>query len=274
MSDSPFDPPLPPPAPAGPAPLKLHANGLPNPMDLGKATLTEFMDDVMPYLLAGLGHMLVSFVAVFLLMAVGFGCMFGGAFVSMGVGAGLASTGSDSLAATGGAIAPLGMLLSYLGAIVIIIIGGSLLTAPFNGSLMRAVDAHRRDEGELGFGSAFDTAFKQPVKDIATTVAFQLLVLLGLPLFYIGALAVAFAFKWAPEATYLDGMGPGQALKTAFSHTREHMSWNLGIFGVGLLFGLVAGYVPILGPMATTLYWVKAYRAVYPHQSDEFAVEA
>lgn len=264
MSDSPFDPPTTPPATQAKAALALDGNGLPNPMDLGKAVLTEFMDDIGPYALAGVGTTLVGLVAGILLVTVAFGCFFGGMFASLGVGAGLASAGGDTMEAVGGAVAPIGVLLSYLGLILVVVVGGAILTAPFNGSLVRGIDNHRRGIKDLGFHSAFDTALQQPVKDILTTLVFQLLVLLGLPFFYIGALIVVFFLKWMPLGTYLDGHGPMASAKNAVGHSKSNLSWHLGIFGVGLLFGLVGGNIPVLGPMATSLFWVRSYRAVFP----------
>ncbi|MFK7930778.1 MAG: hypothetical protein AB8H79_21525 [Myxococcota bacterium] len=270
MSESPFDPPAANiPAKSGrDTPVSLNAAGMPQPVDLLKATFNEFMEDVGPYALAGLGITVVGFGLAMIWMGIGFGCL---ATIMVGTVAtmGAAATNGGDVGQAIAALGPLGFMLAYVGTLLTIVVGISASAAPFNGSLFRAVDNFRNGGAELGFGSAFNTAFKQPIKDIITVLVIQLLVIVGLFFFYVGALFVGFFLGWTALFTMLEGDSVVTAIKKAFAHTREHMGWHLAIFGLNIVVGLLAGYVPVLGPMFHVLFYVRVYRSVFPAAADD-----
>jgi len=261
VSTTPFD------APASDA-EGVPADELPSAVDLIQDGLKVFMDDVGPFALGGLGITLVGMGAGLIVSTLSLGCLFGGFFLSAMVMAGGGSTGSDELAAAGGGAGLLLMLVSYLGFFIVLFAGLAITTAPFNGSLMRAVDEHLAGGEKVSFGSAFDTAFKQPVKDIVATFGFMIAMVLGVFVLYVGALFSAFFLSWWPISAHVDGLGTGAAASRSFSHAKDNLVWHLGVFGLGIGVGLIANYIPVLGPMFLTLYHVKAYRAAYPRPAD------
>ena len=160
-------------------------------------------------------------------------------------------------------------LVGYLGMFVVIIIGLSLILAPVHGSIVRAIDDHLAGVREATFGGAFDTATKQLGRDIGSTVAAQVVTILANVVPIIGPLVAGFLLAWWPLAAQLDGDAVGAAAKRSVGHTRTHMTWHLSYFGLGIVFALVGGNIPVIGPMAALLYHVKSYRAAFPRSEAE-----
>lgn len=266
MSDTPFVPPaddaLEPGGSRVPEPVP--ADQLPSAVDIVSDSFKVFMDDIGPFALAGLGVFVAAIVAVVVVMTLAFGCMFAGFFGSMAIATGGAATGSDGAAAAGGLVSGLGILVTYLGSLLLMVVGIAVTTAPLNGSLLRAMDAHLRGGRKVGFGSAFETAFQQPVKDILSTIGLSAAIFVGILVFYVGALFSVFFFSWWPTYVMVDGAGVGEGAGKAFSHAKDNLGWHLGVFGLGLAIGLVANYIPVVGPMFAAVYHLKAYRAAYP----------
>lgn len=269
MSDTPFDAPAEDALAAQPhgVPEATPADELPSAIDLVSDSFKTFMDDIGPFALGGLGAFLAGLAAMVVIFSLGFGCLFGGVFGGMILVGGAGASGSEELAAGAGLLSTLIFLVSYLGMFLVIFLGTAIVTGPLNGSLMRAADVHLRGGPKVGFGSAFSTMTQQPVKDILAPMGLGLSIMLGLFVFYVGALFAVFFLHWWPFYVWLDGASPLEGAKRAFNHSKDNLTWHLGVFGLALAIGLVANYVPVLGPMFASIYQLKAYRAVYPRES-------
>lgn len=238
--------------------------------DVGKLlneTIAEFTDDIGPYLLAGLGHTLVVLPVVFgaiILLYLGmiFG-MFGG---MIGVGIVGALVGSI-LGETAGTLSLLvSQLLFFLLIFLAIIAFGAALgavLAPFNASLTRAVAAYQRGEGELGFNAAFTTLGQDVVKVVLGAVLLASMAMVLLMFCYLPVLIVPLVFGFFGPMIYLHGMGPLDAFRVSIAHFRSHMSYHLTVAALGFAMGMVASYVPVLGPAFLTAFHVRAYRAMF-----------
>lgn len=242
---------------------KKRVDGLVSPMDLASETLNEFIADLGPFALLGVGQLIAALVAVAFIVPLGVGCLLsfgiGGTVLGSGLGA-----SEDELAAFGAIFGMIG----YFVMIGVIVFGISVVLAPITGSVLRSVDDHLHDVAPASLGGAFDTAGKQLGLDIGTTVATQLLIVLALVVPIVGPLIAGFFLVWGPLASHLDGDGIGTAIKKSITHTRQHLTWHLSYYGLALVFGLVGGNIPVIGPMAAVVFHVKAYRAAFPRQPD------
>lgn len=238
--------------------------------DVGKLlneTIAEFTDDIGPYLLAGLGHTLVVMPVVFgaiILLYLGmiFG-MFGG---MIGIGVVGAMVGSMLGETAGGLSMLVSQLIFFLLIFLAIVAFGAGLgavLAPFNASLTRAVAAYQRGEGELGFNAAFSTAGQDIMKVVAGAVLIASLAMVLLMFCYIPVLIVPFVFGFFSPLIYLHGLGPLDAFRTSLAHFQAHMSYHLTIAALLLVLGMVASYVPVLGPAFLSAFHVRAYRAMF-----------
>lgn len=236
---------------------------LPSPIDLAGQSLQFFMANILPMLWIGLAQTLVSIVAAIIVIPLAFGCLcaFG---IGGTAGAAALSAALDSSGGASGSVAMLSALAGYLGFFVTILLGISILSGPFFGSMVRSLDRLVRTGEEISFGDVFTTAFKQPFKDIFSTVILLTLILLGLPFCYIGALVPAFFLMWFTWSCELDGVPLGRALSRSIRAVLARPSWCLGTFALGVVFAILASYVPILGPVATLVFYTKAYRALFP----------
>lgn len=255
--------------PATEAPTRNLVDGLPSPMDLASETLNTFMADMGPYVMLAVGQMVASLVALTILLPVIFGCYFGLIFGGTAVGAILIDIGGDAMEALGAMVMVFGIIAGYLSLILVSLVGGGILLGPFHGSTLRAIDDHLAGVRKASFTGAFDTAMKQPVADILSAVGHRFLVFLGFPILFVGPLAIDLFLHWWPAAVALDGMSQGSAFKRSFGHTKSHLSWHLGFYGLLVVFSIVAGQIPILGPAAVSLFAVKSYRAVFPREGAE-----
>ena len=261
MSDSPY-------APPAAVNTAVSPDKLPSAVDLVQDGLKQFMDDVGDFALAGLGITLVALGVALVMATLAIGCFLGGALGSGALSIAGAATDVDAIAGVSAFAGMLIMLATYLAFFLIVIFGTAVVSAPFSASLQRAVDEHLAGGRKVGFGSAFETAFKQPVKDIMATVGMSVAMVIGIFMFYIGALFAAFFLGWWPLAVHLDGLPVTQGASRAFGHTKDQLGWHLGVFGLGIAVGMIAQYIPVLGPMFAALYQVKAYRAAFPRPAD------
>jgi hypothetical protein len=253
--------------PRTPRPRKL-VDGMASPMDIASDTLNELIQHIGPLALLGVGQLLAAVAAMAIILPVAFGCFFGFAIGGGAVGAGVGAAGEEAEAAA--AMISMGFgLVGYLLMLLIIVFGAAILLAPIHGSTVRAIDDHLHGVRTATLGGAFDTATKQLGGDIGSTVGMQLSIVLSLIAPIVGPLIAAFFLGWWALASQLDGDGIGAGARRSFAHTRAHMSWHLSYFGMAIVFGLVGGNIPVLGPMAALLYQVKSYRAAFPRQDAE-----
>jgi len=247
------------------APAEGANEALPSPVDLVTSTLSIFMDNILPMLMLGLGQLVVGLIAAVVLIPFFLGCVVA---LSVGLGAtgGVIDVLLDGQGQLGAGAGVLSLLVSYIVGIGGLLIVATIITSPFVGSLMRAMDAHLAGEAEATFGGVFETATQQPLKDIASNTLLMVLVVLGLPFCYVGALIPAFFLMWMTLACEVDGLTLSDAIRRSIRAIRERPAWCLGVYALGIVFGMLASYVPILGPVAAILFTLRAYRAIFPRE--------
>lgn len=251
---------------ADPAATPTPDDALPSPVDLVTSTLSVFMDNILPMLMLGLGQMVVALVAVIVLIPLGSGCMIG-LWALLGAGGGVIDWVLDAGGQITASVTGLSFLISYFLAIGFALIVLTIVSSPFAGSMLRSMDAHLAGESEATFQGVFDTALQQPVKDIAANVLLMVLVLIGLPFCYVGALIPAFFLMWMTMASELDGLPLGQAIGRSLRAVRERPGWCLGVYALGVVFAMLAGYVPVLGQVAMVMFMMRAYRVIFPREA-------
>lgn len=245
----------------------LPGGEVPDPMEIFQETFKEFSDDMMPYLLAGLGQMAVLFPLMFLLFIVLYFAIFGTVFGGMIVGVFAAVAAAETLGEE--AVGPV-ILLTYLGMFVVLfvlIFGLSAmlgaLIAPLNASLMRRVAQHQRGERTLDFAATFSDAKENLVPTMLVTVLTSILVMAGIFLCYIPGIIAAFMLMYAGSLVYLHRESPVSAVTTSAQHFMANLSFH-GLYSL-LYFAaaMVASYVPILGPMFLLALHVRAHRTIF-----------
>ncbi len=238
--------------------------------DVGKllnATIADVTDDIGPYLLAGLGHTLVVMPIVLVAIVVMYlGMIFGmfGGMLGVGIFAGI--IGSMLGETAGGVSMLLAQLLFFLVFFLgIVAFGAGLgaLLAPFNASLTRAIAAYQRGEGELTFGSAFETLSQDVAKVMGGAVLLGAIAMVLVMFCYVPVLLVPLVLGFYSPMIYLHGEGPISALKTSVVHFQSHMGYHLTIGALGMAMGIFASYVPVLGPVFLAAFHVRAYREMF-----------
>lgn len=237
-----------------------EAGDLPAIGDLFSETMDEFSQNLGPYALAGLAYflvtLLVTFGGIFLLYAGMFAAVFGG----IGVGA---AVGGDA----GGILA---MLISVGGFFVSMMLFMAVILAilmPMNASLERAVRSHLSGEGELGFGSPFSTIFQDFVKVVLTGLLVSFIATMGVFVFYIGVFIAAWLLFWATSRVALDRKGPVEAIQSSLGRVWADPGGAGALTAVCFVVMIIAGYVPIVGPMFGVAFKVRAHAALFPTES-------
>jgi hypothetical protein len=220
--------------------------------EIASEGLNQFMGDLTPYVMAGVGQLIASLVFVFVgvggMMVIMFGGIMAGAMVAV--------------ALEMEALVGLCSIASYLGAIVVLVMFMSML-APMQMSLIRAVDKHLDGEGELGIGSIVSTATHRPVGAILLNLIIVTLAVIGVFMCYLPALLVSLLFALATPIYALEDKGVFESLSQSFGHLRANFSWHLPFWGIGLLVAIAGGNIPVLGPMFHVLYLTQGYRAAF-----------
>jgi hypothetical protein len=264
MSDVPV------PAAAPPKPYRLErVKGGKRP-ELGAlfaATMGDFVDNIAGYAMAGIGQMLVVMPVVFLTVFVMYFGLFGVMFVGM-IGSGIAGAiVSDSAGDDAGALVSLvGNLVTFAitFAVVFAIIGFiSALLAPITASLYREVAAHQRGEGKLELQSAFRQASTDLPRVIMAVLLVTLATSVGFMFCYIPGFIVSFAAVFAVSLAVLHRQGPMASLRISASQAMAAPAWHIPFWLVVLLAGMVAGNIPVLGPMFLVALHVRAHRELF-----------
>jgi len=252
-----------------PAPPQTYTGGeLPDIGELLSETLTEFMENIGPYAMAGLGQMLlliplimVVMVGMYALIAVGiFGVVIGGV--------GIAAVLPEELAGLGMIVGQLvlmgGMGVAFFGAIGFI----GAIVAPVSASLVRAVAAHQRGEKTLELTSAF-SSLTENVGAVIAGAAILSVVSMGLAMMcYFPALLPVIFLSFAAPLIALHGMGAMDGIRTALAHARAHFQWH-AMFGLlHLVMLMAAGSIPVVGFMFVVAFQVRAYRRVFGDGSE------
>lgn len=240
---------------------------MPDVSKLLSETMEEFKDNFAPYLLAGLGQMVVALPVILVTIFVGYFVVFGGmmglSFGGILVGAAIGEAVSQDI---GGIVA----LLAQLAAVTVPfalffgVLGlGLALLAPLNASLLRAVAAHQRGEKTLDFGSTFSTATQDLVRVIGIGLVMSMLVMVGLMMCYLPAMAVPLLFGFATPLVALHRRAPIEATRTALGHVLAHPQPHLMLGLITLVMTMFAGYLPVIGPMFVLAFHIRAHRQIF-----------
>ncbi|TNE89155.1 MAG: hypothetical protein EP330_11995 [Deltaproteobacteria bacterium] len=260
MSDDAFEPPKDEPKDDDAvAPVKkTRAPGeLPAVGDLFNETIEHFTADIGPYAMAGLSYFGVSMVVIVGSIFVLYFGMFIAAFGGMGIGAAI---GGDA----GGVI---GLLLMFGGMFLIFllffaVIAGVLM--PMHASTERAMQKHIRGEEPLSIGSPFSTMFVDLPSVVAVSLAASFAAFIGVFFVYVGAFVAMWVLFWASSLVALDRRGPIQALTTSASTVTGDIGGAGTLTLVAVLINMVAGNIPIIGPMFGIAFKVRVHDALFP----------
>lgn len=210
---------------AGDAPVPSE---LPPIMETVNEVIADLQANFMGYFLAGIGFALTMIPLIIVMYVL--------IFVPMIPG----------LIAENDTLIGLGVLVgSLLG------IGGLIATiGPLQAGLYRAVWRNITESEPLSFGSAFSNAFEDAGSSIALTLMIGLLVMIGLPFCYVGALFASFATCFAMPAFIAHKVGPVGAIQFSIRHAIAHPGWHAAIWGISFVCGMLAGNIPIVGMVA------------------------
>lgn len=234
--------------------------------DLGtliSETFEEFIENIGPYALAGVGHLLVlmPLTGVVLLgaytIALGLGLV---VFVGLGIATTLVS---DDLAIIGMLVGQFGIFGCMF---VLFLLAGLLLgavMAPLNGSMIRSVARHQRGEAPLTFTAAFSDAGTDAVKMILATWLLGVASLVGLFFCYLPVLLVPLFLGFVTTMVALHGSRPREAAAANIRHVLDHLEWHLPYFLISIAMALIANYIPILGPMFLTAFHCRTHRHLF-----------
>lgn len=239
----------------------------PEPMDIFQDTWKEFSDDLGPYILAGLGQLVVTIpVMMVLFFVVYFGVLttlFGGIFLGAIAGA---VTSEAVGPEAGGAV----FALSYAGSIVlmfVVILGLSMLVgaimAPLNASMVRRVAEHQRGGRKLDFTAPFSDAGENLMGVILGSLLVGGIVLVGFLFCYLPGIIAAFMLIYAGTLVALKGLPPLAAVRASYQNFMEFPQFHLVFSLLYLGCGLLASYVPIVGPMFVMAAHVRAHRTLF-----------
>lgn len=203
------------------------SGALDSPLDVASAVWNDFKNHIMGYLMAGLAYLAVTMVVVFFCISA-LGLMIPGALME-----------DEALIAIGGIA---GFSIYTIGLFAFSFLGVPLLTA----SLMRAIDAQARGEGEIGFLSLTSTARENAGYVIIFYLMGQTVVLIGFMLLYIPGFIAAVVVSFAMPIVVLDGLSPVDALKKSWEHVSANPAWHFGVWA-SLFAALIVGELTIVG---------------------------
>lgn len=242
---------------------------LPELGSLFSETLSEFMDHIGPYLLAGLGFQLVA-VPLTVLVVIGIYMLaMGGTLAAMLVGMILTVFAALISEALGVLVMGMSTVLSYvvlLGVVVIVLVLAGGILAPMQASLIRAVAAHQRGEQPLDFTASFSTITRDPLPVVTASLLVTLLTLLGLVMCYVPGLVMVALFAFVTHMVALHRTGALESLQLAAAHARAYPGFYVPYMLVYFVLSMVVSYVPIAGPMFAMALHVRAYRRIFGDQ--------
>ncbi|MCB9672250.1 MAG: hypothetical protein H6736_04205 [Alphaproteobacteria bacterium] len=240
---------------------------VPDPIELFKSTLEELLDDVVPYLLAGVGQMVIVvplvFVLIFFLYFVMFGTMFGGIFVGIAAAAVTGEVLGDDAAGLVFMLTYLGTWAVMLAAMVFVAVFIGAVLAPTQASLVRRVAEHQRGGRKLDFTACFSDAFLDLPSVVGVTLLVGTLFAVGMLLCYLPGLVAIVLLGFASSLVVLHRMGPVHAARTSVAHVMANPGFH-GMFGL-LYFAtsMLAAYIPIIGTMFLMALHVRAARTLF-----------
>jgi hypothetical protein len=222
-------------------------------------TLTTFMNELGPHALAGLGFAVIVIPLIFVSLTLIYVVMIVFMVFGMAGSAALLESGSDA----GAGILSLGTFLGMFVAMFALLALVNACTAPFLGSLYRAVARHQRRERELSFGAAFSSLGTNLWATLFAQLLVMGLVLTGLLLCYFPALIVGFLLSWTFPLVAIHGRGALSAIGTSVAHCRKNLNWHVLFYLALMAVHMVANNIPILGTMFGVAFHVRMYREVF-----------
>lgn len=242
--------------------------GIPSISALFAETFTDVTENIQGYLMVALALMAVmipfslvlTFVGMFgLYMALGIGV-----FASILGGAAIGEATGDS--DLGGIVTVIGSVgssvLAFLVFFALILLMAAAM-APLSASLDRAIAAHQRGEAPLTFNAAFATIRQDMMSAFGAVALVSATSLVGVFFCYVGAFVPAFFFSFAFPMVALHRKGAREAMRICATHAMarpmEHFVFMLAFVGTSL----VAAYIPLLGPVFTLAFHVRAYRKMF-----------
>ncbi len=231
-------------------------------------TLNEMMENLGAYAVVGAVHFGIVLVVILIALLIAYLVMFGvfalGLFGGVGGGTALTEAGAPEALAT--LVGVGGPVLGAFGGVVgsFLVIGPAfLLLAPMNASILRAVAAHQRGERPLDLGAAFGTLTRDLLSVVLVVAGYGVLVFLGLLFCYLPAFLPMFLLAFASTLVILHRRGAATALSTAARHALAHPKWHGTYLLVTVGLGMVAGQVPVLGPMFLFALHARAHRELF-----------
>lgn len=219
--------------------------------------LQEFIEllkrDIVVYVLGGVGLVLVvlpvSVVAVF------------GVYLAMGLGMlpGMLLESEGALI-----LGMLGAIFAYAAALGI---GITLISAPLQASLMRAMNAHFEGGAPLGFGAAFSTAGEDLPRVLGFAFLHGVLIFVLAMFCYLPGIAFALLTDFAWSHVVLGKRGPVEALQLSIKDATDNPPWHLGYVLVTVGMAMVVTYIPLVGyflaPGVLAAWRVLVWRRVF-----------
>ena len=228
---------------------------------LVSTTIAEFTDNLVPYLLAGVGMYVFTMVMTFITLFVVYAAMFGGVIGSALIGGAVGqATGDEDLGALIGAIGS--MMSMFLIVFLLTAVLGAIV-APVRASLERAIAAHQRGEKTLDFSAPFSTLTVNLPGVIAVSFLYSTAILVGLMFCYVPGLAIALLLTMAPTGVSLHDRGAVESLTSTFRQVMKNPAQYLVLGLVQAGISIVAAYIPVLGTMFALSLHVRIYRELY-----------
>lgn len=218
---------------------------LPAATDLAREAFEDLTNNFVPFLMAGLGVMVVVTVGVMIGMFLILGVSFAGA---------LAEDAMIMLAA---------MFVGY-GAFFLVLM---VILPPIYASLIRSVWAYLTQGEPLSFTSGFSSASQDigPVYGVFFIATF--LSLIGMMMCYLPGLIASMFLGFALPAVAVHRLGPMEAVRLSAGHVRDHLQWHAVLFLLGVAAMIVGSMIPFVGSLVATpwyyAYYLRAYRAAF-----------
>lgn len=226
-------------------------------------SFAEFSENIGPYALGGVSRMVIVFPIMFLAIFLFYFVLFALMMVMVVAIALVAATLPEELAVLGALLVELLSVVGFIIVMLLFAMGLGGIVAPFNASVLRAVARHQSGEEELGFSAAYSTATRDVISVVASIVLITTVTLLGACLCYAPALIASFFLVFSFSFVVLHRLGAIEAIGASINHVRRHLNWHVGFFGIYFAILMVSGYIPILGPMFATAFFVRAYRNIF-----------
>ncbi len=227
---------------------------LPDVVEVLTEVLQDARDNLVGYLLSGVGVMVLAVGIVVAVMVL---------FIAGAIVPAVLTQVLGMPAELGTVLTLLAMLATY----VLAIFGIVLVTAPMSASIARAVLAHQRGEAPLGVTASFSDLFTDLGQVLLLTLISGVLSFVGMLFCYVPALLVSLALGFAFPAIIVHRKGAIAAITLSFQHVRDHFQWHLGYWGLGLAILFIGQAIPLVGPMLSLPvyygYQLKMYTLLY-----------